>query len=488
MPCLAQQQTVFDVGKQSQLFIDQLLVHTAEGVSYTLHPARKHRRGPLLKADQPWEGWQIQLYGSVLFDEDERLFKMWYTSQPGNSFDREMTCYATSKDGLTWEKPPVGTQKSRTKGPHNVVADCLLASVFKDRRDPDPQRRYKMVCYVYDRGYLGQVSPDGLHWQEADREPIVPISYVDDVITAMWDRRTEQYVAFPKQMTPVLGRSRRSLYISTSRDFRHWSKPTPAFLADRRDDLGVLPRLAAVQPLLNFPVNPHVARTEFYGTGAFVAECGVIAFPWVMTVSANVPVYGNQDGPIEVQLAISRDLETWSRPLRGAIVPLGSKGAWDCGMVFTAASAIQVGDEVRLYYGGTNYTHGVPDLYATPPKGAGTKYTGAIGLATWQRDRFVSVDGPAEGGMVTTVPVKFRGKQLEINAVTRRRGKIVVELLDMAGERMAGLPASDAFCGDDLRHRVTFGGEADIARLAGRPVSLRFRLWDAELYSFAFRE
>jgi hypothetical protein len=33
----------------------------------------------------------VQLDGSVLYDEDERLFKMWYMSAPGKKFEREMT-------------------------------------------------------------------------------------------------------------------------------------------------------------------------------------------------------------------------------------------------------------------------------------------------------------------------------------------------------------------------------------------------------------
>lgn len=486
-PGQAQQQTVFDAGSRSQLFVDQLLVREARGIAFSLHPAQKHPQNPLLKADQPWEGWQVQLYGSVLYDADERLFKMWYMCLPSKEFEREMTCFATSKDGIRWEKPLLGTVPARNGKPHNVVADCLLASVFKDHRDPDPKRRYKMICYMYDRGYLSKVSPDGLHWQDESVQPIVPISYVDDVITGLWDERSAQYIVFPKQMTPVFGRSRRSLYVSTSRDFKHWSRLSPAFLADRRDDLATLPRLEAVRPLLNYPINPHVARSEFYGTGAYAAESSLIAFPWVFTVSANVPKYGNQDGPVEIQLAVSRDLETWSRPFRTPILPPGPAGSWDSGMLFTAAQAIAVGDEIRLYYGGVNYTHGAPIPNGAAGPGLGTKYQGSIGLATWQRDRFVSVDGPAEGGTLTTVPIKFLGKRLEINAVTTAKGAVVVELLDPAGQPIEGFVPSKPFVGNQLRHVVTFEGKSDVSRLAGKPISLRFRLRNAELYSFAFR-
>jgi hypothetical protein len=294
-------------------------------------------------------------------------------------------------------------------------------------------------------------------------------------------------VVFPKQMTPVMGRSRRTLYASTSRDFAHWSKLAPALVADRRDDLGVLPRLRATAPLLQYPVNPNVTRSEFYGTGACAAECGLVAFPWLLTVSANVPPpAGNQDGPVEVQLAMSRDLETWARPLRAAALPpAGDAKAWDAGMVFTASQAIDVGDEVWLYYCGTNYTHGA--ALADP------RYKCAIGLATWKRDRFVSADAGPGGGTLTTVPVRFDGSHLEINAAaTAPGGSVIVEILDEGGAKLADLPASETFAGDALRHAVRFAGKdgaggVDLKPWAGKPVVLRFRLRDAQLFSFAFR-
>lgn len=487
---LGQQENVLDVGTRSQLLIDPSLVGEAIRVSFTPHPARKHPANPLCKADQPWEGWYVSAFGgTVLFDEQERLFKMWYSAAGKPDFiDGPVTCYAVSRDGLHWEKPAVGTLKAKNGKPHNIVAVADCPGVFKDADDPDAARRYKMIAYVSDRGYLALLSPDGLRWAEQGPRPIVPISYVDDVVSAFRDRRTGQYVALPKMMTPAFGRQRRTIYLSTSRDFRHWSKLEPAFIADRRDDLGSLARLERVRPLLNLPDNFNVMRTEFYGAGAYSAESIVIGFPWVFTVSANVPGKGNQEGPIEVQLASSRDLETWSRPFRTPILPLGKPGDWDSGMILTAGQAIDVGDEVWLYYGGVNHTHGVPALYEKNPEGLGTKFTCSIGLASWKRDRFVSADGPAEGGTLTTVPLRFGGKRLEVNATTKGKGEIRVELLDAAGRLLAGFSPSEAVSGDSLRHRVVFPGKADVAALVGRPVSVRFHLRDAELYSFAFRD
>lgn len=211
----AQQENILDVGNRSQLLLDPSLVYESVGIAFTPHPAHKHPANPLVRADQPWEGWYASVFaGTVLYDGPERRFKMWYTC-PGAAayFASGGTCYATSKDGLRWDKPPVGTRTAKNGKPHNSVTRFLCPSVFHDPADPDPARRYKMVCFDEDRGYLALTSRDGLRWAEQSPRPIVPISYVDDVIAAFRDRRTGRYVALPKMLTPVFGRQRRSIYL-----------------------------------------------------------------------------------------------------------------------------------------------------------------------------------------------------------------------------------------------------------------------------------
>jgi hypothetical protein len=479
-PCL------YHVGTRSQLFIDSFLVRDAVDVSYTLHPGKKHAANPLLKADQPWEGWGLQLYGSVLFDREEKRFKMWYTVTPSPYFDREVTCYAVSADGIRWEKPLVGTLKAKIDKPHGAVADCLLASVFKDSADPNPARRYKMVCFVYDRGYVTKVSPDGLKWTDESKGPLARIWYGEDVVTAFHDPRRGQYVVLCKMTTPIRGRGRRCTYLTASRDFVHWSKPELVFAPDVRDDHGSLPRLEEVRPLLHHPDNPNVMRAEFYGSGAHVAEDCVVALPWLFTANANIPRFGNQDGISEVQLAVSRDLETWARPFRTPVLRRGKADQWDCGFFSTASQTVTVADEVRLYYGCANFGHGAPLDDPQEAGQLGKKYRSSIGLASWPRDRFVSADGPAEGGILTTIPITFTGKRLELNAATKVGGALLVELLDTGGRPLAGF-ASDPIQGDDLRHTVRFA-RGNLEKWAGKPVSLRFSLKRAALFSFAFRD
>jgi hypothetical protein len=487
LPVRARTAGPVEIGSAAQLFVERSLVHSAEGVGFTLHPAEKHPANPLLKADQPWEGWRLGLYGNVLYDEGERLFKMWYVSDQTPEFPHFATLYATSPDGIQWTKPLVGTVPSATGSRrHNAVADaCLLPSVLRDAAEADPQQRYKMICWIQQLKPAGgphtMVSPDGLHWTRQSQEPICRSS---DVITGYRDEARGLYVAFPKHSTAVRGPVRRCFTITTSKDFKTWTAPRYIFVPDEEDDAGSKARLDEVRPLLDVPDDPKLMRTEFYGLGAYVAESCTVAFPWVFTVNNNAR-YGNHEGPGEIQLAASRDLQKWERPFRTPVVPRGKLGEWDCGFFTTVSRAIRVGDEVWLYYCGANYLHGTPALYRAEGTGRGTRFTSAIGLARWKLDRFVSADAGDASGVLTTVPVVFRGGKLELNASTGPAGKIEVELLNEQGAVLAkSLPVT----GDDLRHQVQWTAGVKPGALAGQPVTVRFRLQQAQLFSFAFRQ
>lgn len=477
----------FDVGNRAQLFVDQVLVRDAKNVAFTMHPAEKHSQNPLIRADQPWEGWRLEIYGNVLFDNEEQIYKMWYLGMPSESYDHYVTCYATSKDGITWEKPTIGTLPAKDGRKTNVVSNALLASVMKDNNDPDPKRRYKMVCWINEPKPAGgphtYTSPDGLNWTRLSQEPICRSS---DVLTAYYDHVRKKYVALPKHSTKVGTQVRRCFALSTSDDFLKWTEPYYILRPDLRDDAGSLARIEEVRPILDQPDDPKLMRTEFYGVGVYQAESCTLGFPWVFTVNNNAR-YGNHEGPGELQLAVTRDLVNWERPFRTPCVPRGKVGEWDSGFFTTPSEAIRVGDEIRLYYGGANYTHGTPCLYRAEGTGRLTEFTGSIGLATWKLDRFVSADGPASGGVLTTVPIKFTGSRLEINARTHGKGMVIVELCDVHGRPLSDYSRPAPFQGDELRADVGFSQET-IASLAGEPICLRFHLRDAELFSFAFRE
>jgi hypothetical protein len=485
----------FPVADQAQLFIDSLLIAETRNIVSTLHAGEKHAANPLVSPDRPWEGWRVQMGGDVLFDEEEGIFKMWYMADGDGHFRPACpTLYATSRDGLQWEKPLVGTIACRGHEAHNAVATVHSASIIKDLREANPARRYKMTAIIKGHEFRGQlfgyrtlVSPDGLHWEYYGYNPIAPGS---DVITGFhFNERLDCYVAIVRRLTPLRGFERRVFYLITSPDFLNWSEPRLIFSADKRDDVGTLQRLEKVRGLLSAEDDPSVMRTEIYGVGIYQAESCTVGFPWIFSINNRAPasLHGNQEGPCDIQLAVSRDLENWERPFRTPVVPLGAPEEWDSGFLITQSNALRVGDEIRLYYSGWNFTHGAPCCYVREGTGRGTRYRSQIGLVTWKLDRFVSLDGPPDGGEVTTVPLTFTGNHLELNARVAEGGMLRVELLDPAGQPLPGWALSDPWTGDRIRGRVSWAGNEDVSRLARHPLRLRFHLRAAELFSFAFR-
>ena len=116
-----QQENLLNVGSRSQLLLDPALVYESQNVAFTPHPAVKHPQNPVLKAEQPWEGWSATAFNSsVQYDPTEKRFTMWYTGSGNLDYFTGTkrgagTYFASSRDGLTWEKPPVGTIQADRK-------------------------------------------------------------------------------------------------------------------------------------------------------------------------------------------------------------------------------------------------------------------------------------------------------------------------------------------------------------------------------------
>ena len=98
-----------------QLFVDDYLVAEKTNVVRTYHPFTKYAGNPVLSPNKPWESRRSYLYGTVLPNEDGDGYRMWYQAynEKGNFGGRRgyVNAYATSKDGITWEKPHLGIYK-----------------------------------------------------------------------------------------------------------------------------------------------------------------------------------------------------------------------------------------------------------------------------------------------------------------------------------------------------------------------------------------
>ena len=111
-------------------------------------------------------------------------------------------------------------------------------------------------------------------------------------------------------------------------------------------------------------------------------------------------------------------------------------------------------------------------------------------------DGFVSVHaGYAEGELIAK-PLVFQGENLVLNFATSAAGSIRVEIQDAKGNPLPGfaLEESPLIWGDEIEHTVRWKrthakatSDKPLARIAGKPVRLRFVMRDADLYSLRFR-
>jgi len=512
------------IGDFRQLFIDDHVVDRMEGVTRVVNQAEKHAANPVVQLDRPWEGeFQVGGWGSVIYDETENLFKMWYCASPKP--EGGIMCYAFSKDGIHWEKPELGLMERNGSTANNIVPDLRSMSMIFSAEDPDPNKRFKAISTR-----RGAFSPDGLHWDTlASKEIPGPIAS-DNVITFCYDHLTDQYVVAAKIVTGAAPRQRRSVAISFSKDFLTWSEPTVVLETDARDDELNRERIAAMRDQVTYVGPPEWQVTQFYGMSPFPYEGMYVGMLQVLDVSAPHPVTGTkeadfrvggggEDGLCHIQLTSSRDLLHWDRVAdRQVFLPQGPPSAWDAGVVYTYCPPIVVGDELWIYYTSEGVSHCSPwyrvsdeRLPSPTDKGeshgaewyredaeqtpvvyrVGTKGpTGGVGLARLRLDGWVSIDAGPDGGTLTTKPIVFEGsaKRLVINARALEGGSIVVEILDEAGEPLPGYGKQNCyrFQHDALRHTVVWGGRSDVSQWAGKPIRLRFHLQSTRLYSFVF--
>ena len=104
-------------------------------------PPKRHPENPLIVRKYPWEGTGPHLGGSVLFDPQDRMFKMWYSVWSSNAYYNKLpfsynVCYAESADGIAWRKPALVcfwiffNKLSSTYGPFFSERGIIMASFF----------------------------------------------------------------------------------------------------------------------------------------------------------------------------------------------------------------------------------------------------------------------------------------------------------------------------------------------------------------------
>ena len=434
-----------DVGRQ--LFVDDFLVAEST-LKRTYHAARYHPASPVLVPDRPWEMERgptaMPFSDGAWYDREEGLFKLWYMG----GYTR-YTCYATSRDGLHWEKPALDVVPGT-----NIVDEHQRDSntVWPDPQG-DPTHRYRMVLYGLDHRLWITHSPDGIHW--AELTPAGPAG----------DRTTLFYNPFRRVWVYSL---REYLRGGAGRVRRYWEHPDPLAGAKWREGE---PTLWVGADDLD-PRRPELdTQPELYNLDCAAYESLVIG---LFDVWRGQP--SDRPKPNELCLGFSRDGFHWHRPDRRPFLPVSERyGDWNWGNVQSAGGCcLVVGDELRFYVSGRA---GVP----------GTSDSGVCttGLAVLRRDGFASLDAAEAGGQVLTRPVRFAGRHLFVNAAVAG-GELRAEVVDERGQAIPPFTAANCLpvTRDGTRQPVRWQGAADLEAVAGREVRFRFTLRGGSLYAF----
>lgn len=468
------------IGDRRELFLDKYLIDRLDGAAlkmqmpqYTEPPRLLDKPITVLQQDSlrgrtTRYDLQYRPVIKTVFKDGSvfRAYGDWERVNPYRPQSQEMQAlrtvniYSESRDGIHWTQPSLGIhdipempEKNSAVIAYEHGAGHNFCPFLDTRPGVPPEERYKGVGGVYvdpvrqkhiletygPGGLKGYVSPDGLRWKRVQELPIIPNEWgaFDSHNVAYWSEHEQRYVCYWRVLDNKFTPSVRAVRRSTSTDFIHWEPPVDVKLNDPGEQIywpNMKPYFRA----------PHI----------------ILALP--TRISGNAAA-------VEGLLACSRDgvnfdrtfPEVFFRPGVGVFFhgPYGNR------CHYTSHSVVQTGPaEMSLYT------------------------LDGLRRFTLRLDGFSSLSAPYAGGEMTTKPLVFKGRLLEINVQTAGVGSVRIEIQNEAGQPIPGFTLADCvpFCGDDIAHVAAWKAGSNVGQLAGKPVRLRFVMKDADVYSFRF--
>ena len=447
-----------NINSRLELFVDDWLIEEMNGVSLQMHSPIPQE--VVLEFNQPWEG-SIS-YDPVVMKEDDR-YRLWYRGCGSEStWEDQCTAYAESADGVHWERPTLGIFEFNGNRENNIVlqgSEAKALCVFKDGNPKAPDsERYKAIGVgppIDKRATLrGFTSPDGVHWQTLDQDPILiapadPWPMFDSHNVAFWDTLQNRYVIYARGWIPP---GVRAIRRSVSDDFRHWSDLE--FI-----DLGN----SAIEHLYKNACTQYFRAPHIY-----------LMFPKRFVPDRKFDKDWPASGLSESVFMTSRDGVHWDRRFMEPFLGLGSDpDSWTDRNLYIGVGVVPTGPaEMSLYF---------MEHYRRPSI--------RLRRGALRTDGFVSVNAPYVGGELLTKPLIFEGDRLVVNYATSVAGDLRVEIQDTDGKPIDGYRLSECveIFGDEIERVVRWKNGADVGSLAGRAVRLRFVMAAADLYAIQFR-
>lgn len=443
--------------EQRFLLLDDRNIDVASNMKLSVGTAQKHPANPLFIEDKPWEQRFDNLYGNILFDQDEQMYKCWYSPfiksnrcLPEMSLqERRATpyeglknmemgiCYAISRDGLSWLKPDLGLVEYDGNKHNNLVwRGPHGAGILKDGHETDPMRRYKTIF----QGINISTSSDGLKWARPHK--VECHSAGDTHNNALWSEELGKYVAF----TRTWAKTDRPITGMESKTNHGWSRQVSRM--ESSDFLNWSDTEVVIEGS-SWEKQPY-AMPVFKHAGIYL---GLIA------------IHDQVSDRVWTELAWSPDTIYWRRidegnPLIGCSE---TELEYDYGCVYACLSPVFLRDEVRLYYGGSDWLHF-------------DWRTGCLALATLRPDGFAGFKqiDTNKPGKLTTMPVDYTGQQIRVTLDVAALGSVSVKVLDSA----------NAVVGEQTFFRSVTDAPLFIDESLTTEIRLEFSVTAATVYSF----
>ena len=460
----------FDIGNRLELFVDDRLMDTMNGIQLQLHHPRPAEQ--VLTFDKPWEG-AFCGYTTVIKDGDR--FRMYYRGLPragGDGTDSEVTCYAESRDGIHWQKPALGIYEVNGSCDNNVVlsgqtpASHNFSPFLDTNPDTAADQRYKALGGT-SAGLLAFVSADGQRWRRLQQQPVFTKGVFDSQNVAFYSESERRYVCYFRTWTEANYGGFRTISRTTSEDFIHWTDPVAMSFGD-----------TPLEHLYTNQTHPYFRAPHLYLSIAarFMPGRRVLTSADAKQINVDPGYFGDCSDAV---LLSSRGGSRYNRRFMESFIRPGlGLENWVSRTNYPALGIVPTGDrEISLYL---QKNYGQPTSY--------------LQRYTLRTDGFASVHAGYEVGEMITKPILFSSHdegslQLHLNISTSAAGSIRVELQHVDGSPIPGFREQecDLIIGDRIDRVVLWQGQSDLRPLAGRPIRLRFVMKDADLYSLQIR-
>jgi len=493
---------VTDLGNRKQLFIDGRWFAHQRGMTLAVNPPE--RREIVIGPEKPWEDVDICAYST--FIEHEGRYKLWYDAMsnlPGDKNHCRCVCYAESEDGVHWERVPVNLFEWEGIRENNIVLPGCNGGVMVDPNGPDEQR-FKALCIVKENevwpesegavtGYwegerfVAQLelylctSPDGMHWTR-HRTPVSDYFH-DTQNHFFFDTRIGKYAAYFR--THRRGRTVGRLEVDDPMDL-----PWIPLGQEKQsgDYFTTVLEMDEADPPNSDLYTACVHQYPWAQDAYFAFPSAYRHYPVADTKDTTLQGkdergrYSN-DGPLHIQLAVSRDGVHFDRLDRRAYVPLGLAGDWVGGQTYMSLGMFRKGNEIWMYDSPTRRTHGAYEPGKMKPESG-------LRLLVQRLDGFVSADADYGGADFTTPLLTFSGADLQLNVDCSALGQVWVEVRNEKNHPIPGYTLAESIDVDrnHIAAPVRWRGKDNVAELSGRPVRLHFKLRACKLYAFQFAD